>query len=173
MHAHAEVDKHGHDLLRVEASAESKLADRSPLAVEPQPVRFLVPEKLVIHIVESVGSEYRGHGVLYLGVPHPGTCADLDLVHQVQAFLVVNAGDLHTGDKHFPKPDVIGRVIVEDSPVGSNDSLYRIQLGGHGEGGLVAPVDDRVDAPVVKAEHIELVQVRLDVDIRDVDVGLE
>ena len=169
----AQIDQHRHNLLRVETSAKTKLADRTLLAVEPQPIRFLVSKQFIVHIVKRVSAEDCGHGILDFLIAHPGASPDLDLVHQVKTFPVIYSGDLNSRHKHFPYPDVISRIVAYDSPVRPDDLLQRVKLVSDGQGGLVAPVDDGVNAAFVEAEHIVLVQVRLDVDIRDVYVGLE
>ena len=124
----ANVHEHGNDLFSVKPRPDSYFADRSFLAIEPEPVRFFVSEQFIVHIIKGGGSEYGCRRILNLLASHPGPSRDLYLVLQVSAFLVTDTGNLNAGDHDFHVPYVIGTPGLQALVVFPDYGLEGIQL---------------------------------------------
>ena len=168
-----DVQQHRHYLLGIDPETEPHLAYGPFLALQFKPVWFLRPVEFIVDIVESIGPENVGNGVLDLVLSHTGAGEHLHPVLQEQAFLVGDTGHLDAVDHHFPGTQVLRLPVAQFRPRRTRQSEKGIQGGSFGKGGLISLLYDGVYACRGETQHVVTGKVGLERHVRDVHVALE
>ena len=167
----SEIEQDGHDFLSIETAADTELVNRTAFAVDHQVVRLIFSEQFICNIVETVGSVNRRHSILD-GVFADGHIRiDADFPLKILGLLVSDAMNLHSRNPHRLSIYIDGPAVLKFCLSRADNPLKAVQRNFLGSSRFPSTLENRGNAFVIEAHHIELVQSRTYRHIRNGDIA--